>query len=118
MQIQMVWVNSARTKRLFNLSAEAIINIRNARLCARCAIFLSEDQTIFFFLSFGQGVYIFQESPKSIQNDIGDVHCPGKYSSSREKCEALGGYVTTPRSNYSCGKCGACLFVHKVPSMI
>ena len=33
---------------------------------------------------------------------------------STEKCETIGGYVTTPRSNYGCGKCGAWLFVHKV----
>ena len=37
-QIQSVWVNFACTKRLFNLLAEAIINVRNVRLCVRCAI--------------------------------------------------------------------------------
>ena len=26
---------------------------------------------------------------------------------STEKCESIGGYVTTPRSIYACGKCGA-----------
>ena len=77
-----------------------------------------EDQTISFFLSFGQGVYIFQENPKSIQDVIGDVYCPGKYCSNREKCESLDGYVTTRRSVYGCGKCGAWLFVHKVPSVL
>ena len=39
-QIQSVWVNFACTKRFFNLLAEAIINVRNVSLCARCAIFL------------------------------------------------------------------------------
>ena len=39
-QIQSVLVNFACTKRLFNLLAEAIINIRNVGLCARFAIFL------------------------------------------------------------------------------
>ena len=39
-QIQSVWVNFARTNGLFNLSAEAIINARNALLCVKCAIFL------------------------------------------------------------------------------
>ena len=34
---------------------------------------------------------------------------------STEKCESIGSYVTTPRSIYGCGKCGAWLFVHKVP---
>ena len=39
-QIQSVQVDYACTKRLFNLSAEAIINARDVGLCARCAIFL------------------------------------------------------------------------------
>ena len=39
-QIQSVWINFACTKRLFNLLAEAIINVHNVDLCARCAIFL------------------------------------------------------------------------------
>ena len=38
--IQIVWVNVACTKTLFNLWAEAIINVRNVSLCAKCAIFL------------------------------------------------------------------------------
>ena len=37
-QIQSVSVNFACTKRLFNLLAEAIINVLNARPCARCGI--------------------------------------------------------------------------------
>ena len=74
-----------------------------------------EDQTNSFFLSFGPGVYNFEESPKSVQDVIGDVYCPGKYCHIREKCDSIGGYVTTPRSIYSCGKRGAWLFVHKVP---
>ena len=89
--------------------------------CPQCAsVFqvrniLFEDQTNFFFLSFGAGVYLFEESAKTIQGVIGDVYCPGKYCLKREKCESFGGYVTTPRSIYGCGKCGAWLFVHKVP---
>ena len=74
-----------------------------------------EEQTNSFFLSLGQGVYVFEERPKSIQDVIGDVYCPGKYCLNREKCESIGGYVTTPKSIYGCGKCGAWLFVHKVP---
>ena len=73
-----------------------------------------EDQTNSFFLSLVQGVYIFEESPKSVQDVIGDVCSPGKYCSDREKCEYLGGYVKTPRCIYACGKCGARLIVHKV----
>ena len=77
-----------------------------------------EDQRNSFFLSLGQGVYIFEESPKSIRDVIGDVYCPGKHCSNREKCESIGGYVTTPRSIYGCGNCGAWLFVQKVPFMV
>ena len=51
-----------------------------------------EDQTNSFFLSFGQIVYIFEESPKSNQVVIGDVYCPGN----KKKCESLDGYVSTP----------------------
>ena len=74
-----------------------------------------EDQTNSFFLSLGQGVYICEENPKSIQGVIGDVYCPGEYCLNREKCKSIGGYVTTPRSIYLCHNCGAWLFVHKVP---
>ena len=117
-QIQNVRVNFECTKRLFNISAKAIINARNARLCVRCAIFLLEIKQIRFFLSPGQRVYNFEETPKSVQVFIGDVYCPGKYCSNRVKCESLDGYVTTPRSIYGCGKCEARLFVHKVPFML
>ena len=74
-----------------------------------------EEQTNCFFLSLGQGVYIFKENQKSVQDVIGAVFCPGEFCLNREKCESPGGYVTTPRSIYGCGKCGAWLFVHKVP---
>ena len=75
-----------------------------------------EDQTNSFFLSLGQGVYIFEVNPKSVQDFNGDVYCPGKYCFNREICE--GGYVKTPRSIYACGKCGDWLFVHKVHFML
>ena len=117
-QIQSVRINCACTKRLFNLSAETIINVRNARPCATCAIFFLKIKINLFSCHFGQEVYIFEESPKSIQDDIGEVYCPVKYCSNREKCESVGGYVATPRSIHACGKCGACLFVHKVLSTL
>ena len=47
-QKQSVWVNIACTKRHFNLSAEAIINARNAHLCARSGIFLLKIKQIPF----------------------------------------------------------------------
>ena len=74
-----------------------------------------EDQTISFFLLFGAGVYIFEESVKTIQDVLRDVYCPGKLCLNREKCEAIGGYVTTPRSIYGCENCRAWLFGHKIP---
>ena len=74
-----------------------------------------EDQTNSYFLSFGPGVYIVEESPKSIQDVIGDVYCPGKFCLNTEKCKSIGGYVTTPRFIYGCDKCGAWLIVHKCP---
>ena len=74
-----------------------------------------EEQINSFFLSHGQGVYIFEERPKLFQEVIGDVYCPGKYCLNTEKCKSIGGYVTTPRSIYGCDNCGAWLFVHKVP---
>ena len=112
--MQSVWVKIVCTKRFFNLSVEVIINVHNARLCARCAIILLRINRI-PFLSFCQWFYTFEESPKSIQDVIGDVYYLGKFCFNREKCESLGGYITTPRSIYGCGKCGAWLFVHKVP---
>ena len=88
-----------------------------ASVCQVCIIPF-EDQTNSSFLSFDQRVYIFDESPKSIQDVIGDVYCPGKYCFNREECESLDGYVTNLRPLYGCGNCGAWLFVHKVPSML
>ena len=99
-QIQSVWVHFVCKKRLFNLLAEAIINVRNVQCGSVCQVrnILFEDQTNSFFFSLGQGVYIFEESPKLVQDVFGDVYCPGKYCLNREKCESIGGYVATPRS--------------------
>ena len=84
----------------------SVCQVRNIRF---------EDQNKSSSLSFGQGIYIFEESPKSIQDVMGDVYYLGKYCLYREKCESLGSHVTTPRSIYCCGECGLWLFVHKVP---
>ena len=77
-----------------------------------------EDQTNFFFLSFGKGVYIFEENPRSNQDVIGGVYCPGRYGFNIEKCESFDSYVTTLRSIYGCGNCGAWWLVHKVLFML
>ena len=79
---------------------------------------LFEDQITSFFLSLGQGVYVFEENPKSIQDVIGDVYCPGEYCLNGEKRKSIGSFVKTPRSIYGCDKCGALLFVHEVPSTL
>ena len=76
---------------------------------------LFEDQTNSFFLSFGPGVYIFEENLEAVRDVIEDAYCPGEYCLNKEKCDSIGGYVTSPRSIYACGKCGARLFLHKVP---
>ena len=54
-QIQSVRVNFACTKKFYNLSAEAIINVRNARQCARCAIFLSKIKQAPFYCRLAKG---------------------------------------------------------------
>ena len=98
--------------------------VRSAYQCPQCASLCQvrnisfKEQRNSFFLSLGQGVYIFEESPKSVEDVIGDFYCPGKYCSNRGKCESIGGYVTTPRSIHGCGMCGAWLFVHKVFFML
>ena len=84
------------------------------RVCVPGTIVAFEDQTIYFFVSFGQGFHIFEESPKSIQDVIGDVYCPGIYCFNRQKRHSLDGYLRTPRSIYICGKCGACCFFTKL----
>ena len=43
------------------------------------------------------------------------MYSAGKFCLNREKCEFIGGYVTTPRFIYGCGKCGTWLFLHKIP---
>ena len=71
--------------------------------CPQCAYVCQErnisfeGQTNSFFLSLGPGVYIFEENPKSIQDVIGDVYCPGEYCLNRGKGKSLGGYVPTPK---------------------
>ena len=116
-QKQSVWVKVAGQKTFQSLG-------RSDYQCPQCGSvcqvrnFSFEDQTKSFFLSPGQGIYIFEESPKSVQDNFGYVYCPGMYCSNREKCEFFGGYATIPRSIYACGKCGVFLFVHKVPFML
>ena len=55
-----------------------------------------EYQTNSFFLSLGQGVYILDECPKSVQDVIGDVYCHVKNCSNTKKCDSLRTYATIP----------------------
>ena len=117
-------VYSPNTKRLGKLSLhkKTFQSLgRSDYQCPQCASVCQvrnipfEDQTNSFSLWLGPGVNVFEKNPKSIQDVIGDVYCPGEYCLNREKCKSIGGYATTPRSNYGCDNCGAWLFVHKVP---
>ena len=54
-QTQSVQVDYTCTTILFNLSAEAIINARNAPLCVRCAIFVLRIKEFPFSCRLGKG---------------------------------------------------------------
>ena len=56
-QLESVRVNFACTNRLFNLSAEAIINVSNVRLYARCAIFNLKIIQILFSCDLAKGFH-------------------------------------------------------------
>ena len=116
-QIQSVQVDFACTKRLFNLWEEAIINARNARLCVRCTIFLLEIKKIPFPCCLAKR-FTFLKRTQTQFKKILEMSIVLASIVSTEKCESNGGYVTTPRSIYGCGKCGAWLFAHKVPIML
>ena len=75
-RIQSFLVKFACTKRLFDLTAHG----RSDYQCPHWASVYQvlnipiEDQTVYFFLLFGQDVYIFEESPEPIQDVIVDVY--------------------------------------------
>ena len=62
----------------FSISRQKRLSMSAMCVGVSGAQYFFEEQTNSFFLSHGQGVYIFEESPKSIQDVIGDVYCPGK----------------------------------------
>ena len=117
-QIQSVRVNFACTKRLFNLSAEVIIHVRNARLGARCAIFILKIKQIPISCHLAKVFTFLNRVQNQIKMLLEMSIVLASFFSNREKCEYLGGYVTTPRSIYGCGKYEAWSFVHKVPFML
>ena len=107
-QIQSVQVDFACTKRLFNHLAEAIINVRNVGLCARCAIFLLKFKDIPFSCRFVKGFTFLNRTQNQFKMFL-EMSIVLASTVSTEKCESIGGYVTTPRSIFGCGNCG-CLF--------
>ena len=56
-------------KRHYNTlqSTEPNIYVLEASPCVRCSLFPLRDKQIRFFLKFGQGMYVFEETKKSIQ---------------------------------------------------
>ena len=60
-QIQSVQVDYACTKRLFNLSVEAIIDARNARLCVRCAYSFWRSKKFFFLVAWSRSLHFWRE---------------------------------------------------------
>ena len=62
-QVKSVRVNFVCTKRLFNLLAErlSMINDRNARLCARCAIFLWRSNKFLFLVGWSRSLHFWRE---------------------------------------------------------
>ena len=117
-QIQSVRVNFACTKRLFNLSAEAIINVRNARLYAGCAIILLTIRQILVSGRFATGFTFLKRVRNQIRMLLEMSIVLVKYCVNREKCESLDGDVTTPGSVYGCQKCRVWLFINEVRFML
>ena len=74
----------ACTRRLFNISAEAIINVLEARPTVTWAIHPFKNKQNLFSRSVTKG-FTFLEKQKSMQDVIGDVFYPGRYCS-RQKC--------------------------------
>ena len=62
-----------------------------------------EEETNWFFLKFGQGIFNFVDTEKSIQDVIGDVYCP---TCPNEKCVFLS--TNKISSFYDCKKCKSC----------
>ena len=116
-QIQSVRVNFAGSKKLFNLSAEAIINVRDARLCARCAIFLSKIKQFPFSCRLAKGFTFWRIVSIQLKMLLEMSFVLASFDPT-ERNAKLGGFVTTPRSSHGCGKCRAWLFVQKVPFML
>ena len=116
-QIQSVWVNFACTKRLFNLLAEAIINVCNVGLCARCAIFLLNIKQIPFSCRLVRG-FTFLKRAQISSRFYWRCLLSWQVLFQQREMRISWWLCNNTRSIYACGKCGACLFVHKVPFLL
>ena len=65
-------------------------------------------------MSFGQGVYNLGRLQNQFKLFLEMRIVLASIVPTEKIEEPLYGYVTSPRSIYGCGKCGACLFVHRV----
>ena len=104
-------------KKIFNLLAEAIINVHNVGLCARCAKFLLKIKQIPFSCRLVKGFTILKRAQNQFKVLLEMSIVLASIVPTEER-ESLDVYVTTPRPIYACGKCGPWLFVHKVPFML
>ena len=84
-QLQSVRVKFAGTRRLFNFSAEAIINVRNMSVCATCAKFLVKIKQFPFSCRLVKGFTFL----KRAQN---------QFKMSLEMCIVLASIVPTERN--------------------
>ena len=75
-------------------------------LCVRCGKFLLKIKQIPFFVVWSRGLHFRRDSKINSR-------CYWRCVLSRQR-NSRDGYVTTPRSIYGYGKCGAWLFVDKV----
>ena len=101
------------TKKLLNLTAESTVNVRNARVCSRCVIFLLKIKQVPFSCRLVKGSTFW----KRVQNQFKillEMSFLRASIVSTKGCNSLDGYVTTLRSIYGLGKCGFWLVVHKV----
>ena len=60
-----------------------------------------DEQSTPFFLKCGHGIYVFEDTQYSIQDNIGDVFCPERYCS-RQKCVYIHTWKENDENCYEC----------------
>ena len=112
-QIQSLRVNFACTKRLFNLSAAAIINARNAHLRARCRISFSKIRQIPFSCRLVKGFTFLRRIQNQFKMSLEMCIVPVSIFSTEKNANLL--VVLLQLRDHGCDNYVAWLFVHKVP---